>query len=62
MSNLDNRVITPHLSVQPCKDLYPMLVRSDSVSTRVLQTPSPIKMEIDSSYKPLEKVTTLYTT
>ena len=28
MSNLDNRVITPHLSAQPCKNLYPMLVKS----------------------------------
>ena len=66
MANLDNRVITQHLSVQPCNDLYPILVRSTtsgwiSVSTRVLQVPPPMKMEIASSYKPLEQVSTLYT-
>ena len=66
MSNLDTRVITPHLSAQPCDDLYLMLVRSTtsgwiSVSTRVLQVKAPARMEISSSYKPLETLTTLYT-
>ena len=32
MSNLDTSVITPHLSVQPCNDLYPMLVLDLSVN------------------------------
>ena len=59
MSNLDNRVITPHLSAQPCNNLYPMLVKSTaagwiSVSTRVLQVKTPARMEISSSYKPTE--------
>ena len=39
MSNLDTRVLTPHLAVQPCNDLYPTMVKSNtsgwiSVSTR----------------------------
>ena len=65
MSHLDMRVITPHLSAQPCNDLYPMLVKSTagwiSVSTRVLQVKTPARMEISSSYKPVETLTTLYT-
>ena len=65
MSNLDTRVITPHLSAQPCNDLYPMLVKSTaagwiSVSTSVLQVKTPALMEISSSYKPVETLTTLY--
>jgi len=66
MSNLDTRVITPHLSVQPCNDLYPTMVKSTvsgwiSVATRVLQVKTPAPMEISSSYKPSETLTTLYT-
>ena len=66
MSNLDTHVITPHLSVQPCNKLYPMLVKSTtsgwiSVSTRVLQVKTPARMEVSSSYKPSETLTTLYT-
>ena len=43
MANLDTRVITQHLSVQPCNDLYPTMVKSTisgwiSVATRVLQS------------------------
>ena len=43
-----------------------MLVRSTtsgwiSVSTRVLQVKTPALMEISSSYKPVETLTTLYT-
>ena len=65
MSNLDTRVITPHLSAQPCNDMYPMLVKSTaagwiSVSTSVLQVKTPALMEISSSYKPVETLTTLY--
>ena len=66
MSNLDMRVITPHLSVQICNDLYPTMVKSTtsgwiSVSTRVLQVKTPAPMEVSSSYKPSETLTTLYT-
>ena len=66
MANLDTRVITPHLSVQPCNDLYPTMVKSTasgwiSVATRVLQVKTPAPMEISSSYKPSETFTTLYT-
>ena len=66
MSNLDTRVLTPHLAVQPCNDLYPTMVKSTtsgwiSVSTRVLQVKTPALMEISSSYKPSETLTTLYT-
>ena len=66
MSNLDTRVLTPHLAVQPCNDLYPTMVKSTnsgwiSVSTRVLQVKTPAPMEISSSYKPSETLTTLYT-
>ena len=66
MSNLDTRVLTPHLAVQPCNDLYPTMVKSTtsgwiSVSTRVLQVKTPVPMEISSSYKPSETLTTLYT-
>ena len=66
MAHLDTQVITPHLSAQPCNDLCPMLVRSTtsgwiSVSTRVLQVKTPALMEISSSYKPVETLTTLYT-
>ena len=66
MSNLDKCVVTPHLSAQPCNDLYPMLVKSTaagwiSVSTRVLKVKTPVWMEISSSYKPVETLTTLYT-
>ena len=66
MSNLDTRVITPHLTVQPCNDLYQMMVKSInsgwiSVSTRVLQVKTPVPMDISSSYKPSETLTTLYT-
>ena len=66
ISNLDTRVITPHLSVQICNDLYPTMVKSTtsgwiSVSTRVLQVKTPAPMEVSSSYKPSETLTTLYT-
>ena len=66
MSNLDMRVITSYLAVQPCNDLYPTMVKSTtsgwiSVSTRVLQVKTPAPMEISSSYKPSETLTTLYT-
>ena len=66
MSHLDTRVITPLLSAQPCNDLYLILVKSTaagwiSVSTRVLQVKTPARMEISSSYKPVETLTTLYT-
>ena len=66
MLNLDTRVITPHLYVQPCNDLYPTMVKSTvsgwiSVATRVLQVKTPAPMEISSSYKPSETLTTLYT-
>ena len=66
MSNLDTGVIAPHLSAQPCNDLYLILLRSTtsdwiSVSTRVLQVEAPVRMEISSSYKPMETLTILYT-
>ena len=66
MSNLDMRVITSYLAVQPCNDLYPTTVKSTtsgwiSVSTRVLQVKTPAPMEISSSYKPSETLTTVYT-
>ena len=66
LSNLDTCVITPHLSVQSCNELYPMMVKSTtsgwiSVSTRVLQVKTPARMEVSSSYKPSEVLTTLYT-
>ena len=46
MANLDSRVITPHISAQPCNDRYPTLLRSTSsgwisVATRVLQVEAP---------------------
>ena len=28
MANLDTRVITPHLSIQQCNELYPMMIKS----------------------------------
>ena len=66
MASLDSRVITPHISVKPCNDIYPKLVRSVSsgwisVSTHVIQVAAPKKMRISSSYRTIEKVTTLYT-
>ena len=66
MANLDTRVITTHLSVQPCNELYPILLRSTtsewiSVSTCVLQVEAPNPMKISSSYKTMETLTTLYT-
>ena len=66
MASLDSRVITPHISVKPCNDIYPTLVRSVSsgwisVSTHVIQVAAPKKMRISSSYRTIEKVTTLYT-
>ena len=65
MFNLDTHVITPHLSVQPCNELYPMLVKSTtgwiSVSTRVLQVKTSARMEVSSSYKPSETLKSLYT-
>ena len=66
MSNLDTRVLTPHLAIQPCNDIYPVIVKSTtsgwiSVSTRVLQVKTPAPLEISSSYKPSETLTTLYT-
>ena len=66
MSNLDTRVLTPHLAVQPCNEIYSTIVKSTtsgwiSVSTRVLQVKTPAPMEISSSYKPSETLTTLYT-
>ena len=64
MSNLDTRVITPHLSVQLFNDLYPTMVKSTtsgwiSVSTRVLQVKTPAPMEVSSCYKPSETLTAL---
>ena len=66
MSNLDTQVITTHLALQPCNNLYPTTVKSTtsgwiSVSTRVLQVKTPAPMEISSSYKPSETLTTIYT-
>ena len=57
MANLDTRVITQHLSVQPCNDLYPTMVKSTisgwiSVATRVLQVKTPAPMEVSSHRKP----------
>ena len=66
LANSDSRVITPHLSAQPCNDCYPILLRSTtsgwiSVSTCVIQVEAPALMKVSSSYKPMETLTTLYT-
>ena len=66
MSNLDTRVLTPHLVTQPCNEIYPTMNKSISsgwitVSTRVLQVKTPEQMQISSSYKASETLTTLYT-
>ena len=66
MANLDSRVITPHISEQPCNDRYPTLLQSTfsgliSVSTRVIQVEAPAPMKVSSSYKPIETLATLYT-
>ena len=46
MADLDSRVITPHISEQPCNDKCPILLQSTSsgwisVSTRVIQVEAP---------------------
>ena len=66
MANLDTRVITPHLVIQPCNEIYPTMIKSISsgwitVSTRSLQVKTPDPMQISSSYKASETLTTLYT-
>ena len=66
IADLDSRVITPHISKQPCNDKYPTLLQSSSsgwisVSTRVIQVEAPARTMVSSSYKPAETLTTLYT-
>ena len=66
MANLDTRVITPHLVIQPCNGIYPTMIKSTSsgwitVSTRVLRVKTPDPMQRSSSYKASETLTTLYT-
>ena len=66
MANLDTRVITPHLVIQPCNEIYPTMIKSISsgwipVPTRSSQVKTPDPMQISSSYKASETLTTFYT-
>ena len=66
MSILDTRVITPHLVIQPCNEIYQTMIKSIgsgwiTVSTRSLQVKTPDPRQISSSYKAPETLTTLYT-